>query len=127
MKRSRFSTIAASIAIILVIIIAVSFFFSPSLQNKILDHLRYLLIAIVGIVAGWKMMHPSKKDEEEKDERKSPKPFVGIVVMVVGVMLLVGLHLLHVPFVNPLLLFALALIIFGLILHVRAMKRESNY
>ena len=74
------------------------------------------------------MTHPSKKEEgAEKDERKSPKPFVGIVIMVVGVMLLAGLHLLHVPLVNPLLLFALALIVLGLILHVRAIKRESNY
>ncbi|MBO4811248.1 MAG: hypothetical protein J5552_06750 [Prevotella sp.] len=127
MKRPRFSIIAASIAIVLVII-AVSFMFAPPLQNEILDYVRYLLIAITGIVAGWKMTHPSKKEEgAEKDERKSPKPFVGIVIMVVGVMLLAGLHLLHVPLVNPLLLFALALIVLGLILHVRAIKRESNY
>ena len=127
MKRPRFSIIAASIAIVLVII-AVSFMFSPPLQNEILDYVRYLLIAITGIVAGWKMTHPSKKEEgAEKDERKSPKPFVGIVVMVVGVMLLVGLYLLHVPLINPLLLFALALIVVGLILHVRAIKRESHY
>ena len=127
MKRPRFSIIAASIAIVLVII-AVSFMFSPPLQNEILDYVRYLLIAIAGIVAGWKMTHPSKKEEgAEKDERKSPKPFVGIVIMVVGVMLLAGLYLLHVPLINPLLLFALALIVLGLILHVRAIKRESNY
>ena len=127
MKRPRFSIIAASIAIVLAII-AVTFMFPPSLQNEILDYVRYLLIAIAGIVAGWKMTHPSKKEEgAEKDERKSPKPFVGIVVMADGVLLLVCLHLLHAPFINPLLLLALALVIVGLILHVRAMKRESIY
>jgi glucose uptake protein GlcU len=127
MKRSRFSTIAASIAIVLAII-AVSSLLALTLPNEILDRLRYLIIAFIGIVAGWKISHPSKKEEgEEKDQQKSSKPFVGIVVMVVGVMLLVGLHLLQATFITPLLLLALALVIVGLILHVRAMKRESIY
>ena len=128
MKQSIFSIIAVSIAIFLAII-AVTFMFPPSLQNEILNRLKYLPIAIAGIVAGWKIGHPAKKKEKgkEKDQRKSPKPFLGIVFMADGVLLLVCLPLLQATFITPLLLLALALVIVGLILHVRAMKRESIY
>ena len=48
-------------------------------------------------------------------------------LMFVGVVLLVALHLLHLTFVNMLLLIPLGLILLGLVLHVLAIKHESRY
>ena len=47
--------------------------------------------------------------------------------MVTGVALLVALHLLHLTFVSQLLLLPLLFILVGILLHVRAMKKESKY
>ena len=47
--------------------------------------------------------------------------------MIVGITILVALHLLHLTFVNMLLLIPLCLILVGLLLHVRSMKKESLY
>ena len=48
-------------------------------------------------------------------------------LMIVGVALLTTLHVLHLTFVNMLLLIPLGLILVGLFLHVRAIKKESRY
>lgn len=48
-------------------------------------------------------------------------------LMVVGVALLTTLHVLHLTFVNMLLLIPLSFILVGLFLHVRAIKKESRY
>ncbi len=45
--------------------------------------------------------------------------------MILGVALLTALHLLHLTFVNMLLLIPLLLILAGAVLHVLAMKRET--
>ncbi len=46
-------------------------------------------------------------------------------LMILGVALLTALHLLHLTFVNMLLLIPLLLILAGAVLHVLAMKRET--
>lgn len=52
---------------------------------------------------------------------------LGMGLMVTGVALLVALHLLHLTFVSQLLLLPLLFILVGILLHVRAMKKESKY
>lgn len=48
-------------------------------------------------------------------------------LMMFGVALLLTLHLLHLTFVNMLLLIPLCLILLGFLLHVHVMKKESRY
>jgi len=55
------------------------------------------------------------------------KKHLGMGLMIVGITILVALHLLHLTFVNMLLLIPLCLILVGLLLHVRSMKKESLY
>ncbi len=52
---------------------------------------------------------------------------LGMGLMVTGVALLAALHLLHLTFVSQLLLLPLLFILAGILLHVRAMKKESKY
>lgn len=55
------------------------------------------------------------------------KKRLGLVLIVVGVLLLAGLKLAHLSFVNVLLLVPLLVIIIGVALHVWAQKKESAY
>ena len=50
---------------------------------------------------------------------------MGLIVL--GVVLLAALHLLHLTIINQLLLPPLVFIIAGIMLHVRAVKKESRY
>ena len=52
---------------------------------------------------------------------------LGMGLIIVGVALLVALHLLHLTFVSQLLLIPLLFILTGILLHVRAIKKESRY
>ena len=55
------------------------------------------------------------------------KNHVGTGLIVLGVALFTALHLLRLTFVNELLFLPLLFIVVGILLHVRAMKRESKY
>ena len=55
------------------------------------------------------------------------KKYIGLGLISLGAMLLVVLHLLHLTFINILLLIPLGLMLVGTLLHVWAMKRESDY
>ena len=55
------------------------------------------------------------------------KKHIGMGLIIVGVALLTTLHVLHLTFVNMLLLIPLSFILVGLFLHVRAIKKESRY
>ena len=55
------------------------------------------------------------------------RKYIGLALMILGTALLVGLHLYHFTFINKLLLVPLLLILAGLLLHVRAIKKESAY
>ena len=53
--------------------------------------------------------------------------YLGTGLMVLGAVLLAVLHLLHLTFINSLLLLPLALIVGGIFLHVWTLKRQSRY
>ena len=53
--------------------------------------------------------------------------YIGLGLILAGVALLVTLHVLHVTFVNMLLLIPLFLIVSGIVCHIWAMKCQSNY
>ena len=55
------------------------------------------------------------------------KKYIGLGLISSGAMLLVILHLLHLTFINFLLLIPLFLMLLGTLLHVWMMKRESSY
>ena len=48
-------------------------------------------------------------------------------LMLLGTTLLLAVHLLRLTFVNALLIVPFVLILLGLLLHVRAIKRQSQY
>ena len=53
--------------------------------------------------------------------------YIGIAFMMLGTAMLVLLHIFHFTFINMLLIVPLLLILTGLVLHVRAIKKESAY
>lgn len=55
------------------------------------------------------------------------KKYLGLTLIVVGVLMLVGLKLVRLTFVNLLLRVPLLLVIAGVVLHVWQLKRESRY
>lgn len=55
------------------------------------------------------------------------KKYIGLGLILTGVILLVILHFLHLTFINTLLLIPLVLMLLGALLHVWMMKRESLY
>ncbi len=55
------------------------------------------------------------------------RKYGGFALIAIGVLLLVGLHLAHFTIVNALLLLPLGLILVGVVLYVRVMKRDSRY
>lgn len=58
---------------------------------------------------------------------KSIKKYAGLSILLLGIMLLVVFHVLHLNFINTLLMLSLGLMIVGLVLHVWARKNESRY
>jgi len=58
---------------------------------------------------------------------KTVKKHIGMGLIVLGVVLLVVLHLLHLTFLNTLLSVPLLLVLTGCFLHVRFQKHESSY
>lgn len=58
---------------------------------------------------------------------KSIKKYAGLSILLLGITLLVLLHVLHLNFINTLLMLSLGLMIVGLVLHVWARKNESRY
>ncbi len=52
---------------------------------------------------------------------------LGMGLMLLGTTLLLAVHLLRLTFVNALLIVPFVLILLGLLLHVRAIKRQSQY
>ena len=52
---------------------------------------------------------------------------LGLGLILLGVVLLLVLHLLHLTFVNTLLLVPLIFILAGIVFHVWMMKRDSLY
>ena len=52
---------------------------------------------------------------------------IGLGLIALGFLFLAALHLLHLNFINWLLLAALAIIVLGLVVHVWLLKRESRY
>jgi len=58
---------------------------------------------------------------------KSIKKYAGLSILLLGITLLVVLHVLHLNFINTLLMLSLCLMIVGLVLHVWARKSESRY
>ena len=55
------------------------------------------------------------------------KKQLGLALILLGVVLLIVLHTVHLTFVNSLLIIPLFLILAGTLCHVWAMKRESKY
>ena len=55
------------------------------------------------------------------------KDHIGTGLMLLGTALLLAVHLLRLTFVNSLLVVPLLLILLGLLLHVRSLKRQSSY
>ncbi|MBQ9668456.1 MAG: hypothetical protein IJV45_06935 [Prevotella sp.] len=55
------------------------------------------------------------------------RKYGGLALIIIGVLLLTGLHLAHFTVVNALLLIPLGLILTGVVLHVWMMKRDSRY
>ena len=55
------------------------------------------------------------------------KKYAGLAILLLGITLLVVLHVLHLNFINMLLLLSLGLMIVGFTLHVWARKSESRY
>ena len=53
--------------------------------------------------------------------------YIGLGLIALGFLFLAALHLLHLNFINWLLLTALGIIIAGLVVHVWLLKRESRY
>lgn len=58
---------------------------------------------------------------------KSIKKYAGLSILLLGITFLVVLHVLHLNFINTLLMLSLGLMIVGLVLHVWARKNESRY
>ncbi len=52
---------------------------------------------------------------------------LGMGLMLLGTVLLLTVHLLRLTFVNALLIVPFVFILLGLLLHVRAIKRQSQY
>ncbi|MBP5337925.1 MAG: hypothetical protein J6Z14_01270 [Prevotella sp.] len=55
------------------------------------------------------------------------RKYIGISLMLVGVLLLVVQHLLHFTMVNELLTIPLCLIVIGIVVYVWGLKRDSRY
>ena len=58
---------------------------------------------------------------------KKLKNALGIMLIVLGVVLLAVLHVLHLTFINMLLVVPLLLIITGVVVHITVQKRQSKY
>lgn len=55
------------------------------------------------------------------------KKYIGLMLILAGAMLLIVLHLLHLTFINLLLLIPFFMMLLGALLHVWMMKRDSSY
>jgi len=53
--------------------------------------------------------------------------YIGSTLIVLGILMLIALYITHFSFINELTLSAFLIIILGVIVHVRYLKRQSDY
>ena len=58
---------------------------------------------------------------------KKLAPFIGIILIIIGTLVLVGTHFCNLDSHNWLLLSGLLLIVAGCLLHIRLIKRQEKY